>query len=277
MPDLNDLKLDKWQGSFEPEPARRGWIAPVAVLLLVVLGGGGYYFYRRQKPQPAAKVRTATEQAVAPAAPARPLPEAGETIDLPPLPETDPIVRELVAKLSSHPAVAAWLTTDQLIRNFTVVVETIAAGRTPSSHLAKVRPPGGFIVRQERGSISIDPRSYQRYDKIADAVAGLDARGSARLYATLKPRIEDGYKELGHPDGNFDPVLQQALVELLKTPVLEGRCRPRLEKRRVSVCGSAASRAVVRSASVPENGTAQREYHPIEAREMARFLGLTVD
>ena len=129
MPDLNDLKLDKWQGSFEPEPARRGWIAPVAVLLLVVLGGGGYYFYRRQKPQPAAEVRTATEQAVAPTAPARPLPEAGEIIDLPPLPETDPIVRELVAKLSSHPTVAAWLTTDQLIRNFTVVVETIAAGR----------------------------------------------------------------------------------------------------------------------------------------------------
>ena len=70
--------------------------------------------------------------------------------------------------------------------------------------------------------MSIDPRSYQRYDKIADAVSGLDARSTARLYTTLKPRIQDGYKELGHPDGNFDPVLQQALVELLKTPVLEG-------------------------------------------------------
>jgi hypothetical protein len=192
------------------------------VLVLIALGAGGYYFYRRRTPPPPAEVRTATEQAVAPAASERLLPEAGETIDLPPLAETDAIVRELVAKLSSHPSVAAWLTTDQLIRNFTVVVETIAGGRTPSSHLGKLRPGGGFIVRQDRGTLWIDPRSYSRYDKIGDAVSGLDPRGTARLYATLKPRIQDGYRELGHPDGNFDPVLEQALVELLKTPVVDG-------------------------------------------------------
>jgi hypothetical protein len=68
----------------------------------------------------------------------------------------------------------------------------------------------------------IDPRTYRRYDKYADAVAGIDARGAARLYATLKPRIEDGYRDLGHPDGNVDKALERALVELMKTPVVDG-------------------------------------------------------
>jgi len=222
MTDLRDLKLDKWQGSFEPEPNRRGWLLAIAAVVLLALGAGGYFLvWRRAAPAPA-DVRTATEQAVAPAAPARPLPEAGETIDLPPIDQTDAIVRELVARLSSHPTVAAWLTTDQLIRNFTVVVDNISTGRTPSGHLGKVRPAGSFQIREDRKGLWIDSRSYRRYDKYADAVSALDARGAARLYATLKPRIQDGYRELGHPDGNFDPVLERALIELLKTPVVEG-------------------------------------------------------
>ena len=118
--------------------------------------------------------------------------------------------------------VAAWLTTDQLIRNFTVVVDNILTGRTPSGHLGKVRPTGNFQVREDRNGLAIDPRSYARYDKYADAISGLDARGGARLYATLKPRIQDAYRELGHPDGDVDPAVERALVELLKTPVIDG-------------------------------------------------------
>jgi hypothetical protein len=222
MTDLNELKLDKWQGSFEPEPRRKGRILAILAILLLAVGAGVYFLFWRRTPPPSTDARTATEQAVAPAAPPRPLPEAGEVIDLPPIDQTDAIVRELVARLSSHPTVAAWLTTDKLIRNFTVVVENISNGRTPAGQLSKVRPTGGFQVREDRGGLWIDPRTYRRYDKYADAVAGIDARGAARLYATLKPRIEDGYRDLGHPDGNVDKALERALVELMKTPVVDG-------------------------------------------------------
>jgi hypothetical protein len=221
MTDFNDLKLDKWQGSLEPQPNPRRWLPLILAIVLLALAGGGYFFWRRSRPAPA-EVRTATEQAVSPAPTERPLPVAGETIDLPPLDQTDVIVRELVAGLSSHPTVAAWLTTNQLLRNFTVVVDNISTGRTPSGHLGKLRPAGSFQIREDRGGLWIDPRSYRRYDTFADAVSGLDAHGAARLYATLKPRIQDGYRELGHPDGNFDPALERAIVELLKTPVVEG-------------------------------------------------------
>jgi hypothetical protein len=222
MTDLSDLKLDKWQESLGPEPRRKRWIFAIVAVVLLSLGAGVYFLVWRRTPPVPADVRTATEQAVAPAAPPRPLPEAGEVIDLPPIDQTDAIVRELVTRLSSNPTVAAWLTTDKLIRNFTVVVENISNGRTPSGQLGKVRPSGSFQVREDRAGLWIDPRSYRRYDKYADAVSGLDARGAARLYATLKPRMEDGYRDLGHPDGNFDQAIERALIELLKTPVVEG-------------------------------------------------------
>jgi hypothetical protein len=48
----------------------------------------------------------------------------------------------LVGKLSSHPAVAAWLTTNGLIRNGTLVVHNIADGQTPAKQLKPLKPQG---------------------------------------------------------------------------------------------------------------------------------------
>jgi hypothetical protein len=68
-----------------------------------------------------------------------------------------------------------------------------------------------------------DPRSYDRYTAIADAVESIDAAGAAKLYATLKPRIEEAHRDLGSTDPSFDRTLERALVALLNTPVLENQ------------------------------------------------------
>jgi hypothetical protein len=222
MTELNDLNLDKWQTPIEPERGRAGWRIAVAVFVLLAVGAAGYLLlWRRAQPAPE-EVRVHTDQPVSQSSPAKPVAEPGAAIDLPPLDQSDPVVRDLVSRLSSHPAVAAWLTTDQLVRNFAVVVLNISNGRTPSKFLARLRPAEKFQAREEGSGLWIDPRSYRRYDGYADAVASLDARGVAQLYATLKPRIQDAYRELGYPDGNFDAVLERAIVELLKTPAIDG-------------------------------------------------------
>jgi hypothetical protein len=141
---------------------------------------------------------------------------------LPPLDETDALVRQLVDRLSSHPAVAAWLTTDGLILNFVVVTSRIATGQTPVAELKAVGPIPRFRTRSARGDVFIDPSSYRRYDRHAAAVSSLDARGTARLYATLKPRIADAYTRVGPRDGEFDAVLERAIIALLEVPVVEG-------------------------------------------------------
>jgi hypothetical protein len=220
--DFDDVRLDRTAGE-GPEPMRAGpslWF-PAIVALLLVIAAGWYWFVRKPASQ-AVKVRTDLANVAEPKPAARPAAEPGDNIALPALGETDAVVRDLVGQLSTHPRIAAWLTTDQLIRNFTTVVVNVADGHTPAKHLGTVRPTGPFVARETGGRLAIDARSYERYNGQAAAFASLDARGAAKLYATLKPRIEEAYQELGAADGTFDRALQRAIVELLKTPVVDG-------------------------------------------------------
>jgi hypothetical protein len=222
MTDIRDFELLKAGDPIDPEPrAGRGvWIA--LVVLIVAAAIAAYIVYgRRPAPAPA---QTAKAEPAA-AAPARPLGGDADKIDVPPLRESDPLVRELVRKLTSNPTALAWLATDGLIRNFTVVVGNVGEGVTPTRHLGALRPAAPFKVIDRGGELVIDPRSYDRYNGVADAVASIDPQGAARLYATLKPRIEEAYGELGEKPASFDAALERAIVALLRVPVVDGPIR----------------------------------------------------
>jgi hypothetical protein len=213
--DLHFRPADESQPEPLPEPPPPPSRLPlIAFALLVVLAGiAVYIIYGRRPPQESAVAEApAVEEA-------KPLGDTPPPINLPPLEETDPIVRELVEKLSSHPRVLAWLTTQGLIRNFTTVVTNIAEGRTPAGLLRPLRPTGPYQVIERGETIQVDPRSYDRYNPIADAVSGIDPKAAAQLYATLKPRINDAYAEVAVAGTTFDGTLERALVRLIETPV----------------------------------------------------------
>ncbi len=227
MSNLRDLNLDHVPRPAPPAPPPPVWpmvAAAVLVLLLIALGIFGWYS-RRARSIPQQTSATPPAEGRATRSPTPPLGGAGEDIELPPLGESDALVRLLVNRLSTHPAVAAWLTSDDLIRDATVVVQNVAAGETPARHLRQVGPEGKFAVRAESGDTFVDPRSHQRYNWLADAVASIDSEGAARLYSTLRPRVEEGYAELGSPESRFDATLERAIVLLLQTPVVEGDVR----------------------------------------------------
>lgn len=231
MHDVSDYELQKT----EPPPGRSAptsrsplpWIALAAV---VVAGGALFVYLQRDSSSVPADAVTQTEVPVTEVQP--PLGVAADPIALPPLDQSDALVRDLVRALSSHPRVAAWLTTSGLIRNFTVAVENIANGRTPAVHLRVLRPQGPFSVVEQSGATMIDTRSYNRYNDLAAAVDSIDPDGAAALYSTLKPRIEDAYRELGYdtssagtPQGRslgFDRALEIAIIRLLEAPAPEG-------------------------------------------------------
>jgi Protein of unknown function (DUF3014) len=214
MDELSDYELQKTDE--ESAPAGPGRTRPrvlwIAAAAIVAAGVPAYFWFPRP---PEASTSTAPTVAY------RPLPAAASAapaIDVPPLDETDPLVRRLVSALSSHPRVAAWLTTTNLLRTFTVAVENITTGATPARHLRVLRPVGPFRVVEDGEVMHIDPRSYERYDGIADAVASIDAAGAATLYSTLRPRFDEAYRELGHADG-FDAALERAIAMLVRIPV----------------------------------------------------------
>jgi hypothetical protein len=212
---LSDYELEKT----EEESARPDVGKPVPRLVwiaaIVALAGVPTYLWFPRTPE--APASTAPTVAYRPlSAPT----SASPAVDVPPLDQSDDFVRRLVADLSSHPRVAAWLATDDLIRGFTVAVENIAGGTTPVRHLRVLRPTGPFRVVADGEVVRIDPRSYERYNGVADAVNSIDAADAAALYSTLRPRIEEAYRELGHNDG-FDAALQRAIALLVQTPVAD--------------------------------------------------------
>jgi len=223
MEPLDDLDL----GSAPPPPLRDdaprdNWIpigiaAAVLVVIAVIIA---VIYFRRPAEEPKKAV-----EAPAPVAATQPragLGPAVDPIDLPPLLLTDPLVRDLVGKLSSRPELAAWLATDGLIRNVVVCVENVAEGETPVKHLRVLTPKGGFSAERKGAAFVVDPKAFVRYDGHAATVASLDPAGLARVYSLLKPRLVDAYKELGHPEGDIDAAVEKAIVILLQTPVTDG-------------------------------------------------------
>ena len=207
-------------------PFRQGgqYFGPLigVVALAIVAGLASFVFFGDQEtveePEPVA-------EALPPPAPPPPPPPRVEPpveeIALPPIDESDSLVRDLVATLTSHPAFAAWLIPDQLVRTFVLVVENVADGNNPADRLTPLRPTQRFRVRGEAPQQGIDPASYARYNTHAEIVASINPVGAAELYRRLYPMITEAYAELGHPDGGFNDTLQRALRNLLETPVLE--------------------------------------------------------
>ena len=231
MIDVDDFELVKTSGSPPAEPpgppappasARPSWLWLIVAALAVATAAAFYLVVSRRPP---AAPAAASQGETAPRSPARPLGGTAAAINLPPLDQTDPIVRDLVKQITSHPRIAAWLATDGLIRTFTVAVENVAGGSTPAARLGVWRPSSNFETVARGRDLFIAPRSYERYDTLGDAAASIDAEGASRLYATLKPRIEEAHRDLGYPDTSFDRTLEQAIVMLLRTPVSDGAAR----------------------------------------------------
>jgi hypothetical protein len=215
-----DLDLDKTRapgGALETEPrSGRRWAAIGVAAALAIALGLAYVYLRAPSETPAPAAGT-------PSAVPAPAVSPDERITLPPLDQSDALVRQLVGQLSSNPTIAAWLASDSLILNFAAVARLIANGESPAKELGVLERVPRFRTRTSRGDLFVDPASHRRYDRYALAVSSLDARGTARLYTTLEPRILEAYQRMEPSTRDFDPVLERAIVEMLKVPVVRGQ------------------------------------------------------
>src|SRR5829696_6640077 len=224
MADMYDLDLLKRSDEppIEGRAERAFWLWLVVAALVVATAGAAYVVVQRSRraaPAPAEQ-RPAPRQAAV-----RPLGGDAVAIDVPPLDQSDPVVRELVKQITSHPRIAAWLATGGLLRAVTVGVENVADGATPAGRFRVLRPASPFETAGSGQNLRISDRSHERYNELADAMGSIDPAGAARLYATLKPRLEEAYRDLGHPDTSFDQALERAIVLLLRTPEPDAAAR----------------------------------------------------
>jgi hypothetical protein len=223
---LDEFDIDQPATPPTPPPVvrreRRSVLPPLIAVVLLLVAGAAVWFFFFFRPQPEQTAAAPPPKPAAAATPttAQPLCSAGgsDATSIPPLNDSDAFAKKSAAGISAHPRVAAWLATNNVIRNFVVAVDNIGAGTTPAPRLRALRPAGAFRVRETRGGLFIDPRSFERYGPIADAVDSIDPQTAASLCGTLKPRLAEAYAELGH-EGTFDAALERAIVALLRTPI----------------------------------------------------------
>ena len=190
------------------------------VALAIVAALASFVFFGGQEP--VEEPEPVVEAVPPPPPPATPPPveEPEEEVALPSLDDSDSLVRDFVAALTSHPAFAAWLIPDQLVRTFVLVVENAADGNNPAAGLTPLRPTQRFSVRGEAPApLSVNPASYARYNTHAEIVASINPVGAAELYRRLYPLITEAYAELGHPDG-VDVVLDMVQGELFEAALV---------------------------------------------------------
>lgn len=219
--DFEDLELGisgDGEGPHRRRSRSAAWLWAILAVLLVAAGSWWWFVGRSRSPSGQA---TAPPEATLPAPPPATGPQQPPA-PLPDLDQSDALVRELVRQLSARPGLAAWLVGDDLVRRFVVVVDNVAEGVSPRSHLPSLAPRSGFQVARPNGRIVIDPASYHRYDDVADTFAAIDPAGAAAAYRRLKPLLQQAYRQLGYPDRDFDDTLRRAMARVLRTPIVAG-------------------------------------------------------
>ncbi len=262
------------------EGNRKVILIAVALIALVGIGFGIYYFLIYEKPEeplPLPRKVIEGEPSQVPAEKIVRKEEEKARELLLDLDSSDVVARKLAKELSSHPQLAIWLMNEDLIRRFTAVVDNIANGLSPRSHIEFLAPKGKFQLIEKDGRFYINPASYKRYNLVGDVFASLDSEGCVKFYNQLKPLFQKAYRELGYPTQDFQETLFKSIIELLKTPIIEGEILlkkkvityemvdPKLEQL------SRAQKHLIRMG--PEN---VRKIH-MKLREIALALGIPED
>lgn len=191
-------------------------IAIIAGVLLLLIAGGTWWYLSR--PAPAAgngtpKAVMATDAPIEKAAP--------PPVVLPPLDRMDGFLRPLLSALSSRPELARWLATDDLVRQLATAIDQASAGGSPARDFKVVAPATPFVAAGRGARRTIDPGSYKRYDGLVQTVTSIDAAKVAQIYKTIRPRLNEAYRGMGHPEGNVDAAINQTLDILLATPAVK--------------------------------------------------------
>ena len=201
-------------------------VSLIAVILIAIIGliFGIYYFLIKEKPKQIQPQSVKIQKKISGIPEKKPVKEEKKFPELKviTLDNSDIKIRELAKKISSHPLFIIGLKQEDLIRKFTAIVDNIANGESPRPHLEFLAPKESFKVIKSKGKIYISPESYRRYNSIADVFYSLDTRACVEFYRQIKPLIQEAYRELGYPNKDFDETLKRAIIELLKTPIVEG-------------------------------------------------------
>lgn len=223
---IDDRDLEKSPESEFGRPSRGGApLAPIAIIgamLVLMIAAGAWWMSRSPVPPPAA-LNESSRAVTATEAPIDTPPET--PVVLPPLDQMDGFLRPLLSGLSSRPELARWLATDDLIRQIAAAIEQAAAGNSPARDFRMLAPQGRLTTRGRASQRTIDPESYRRFDSLVATLTSIDPSAVAKIYRTIRPRLNQAYQAMGNPNRDVDNAVRNAIDIVLDTPVVQSPVR----------------------------------------------------
>lgn len=239
-PDRPPRAFDHVARSPEDVPLLRSRVFWIALAIVMAIGAGLYFWQNRTaweesaqtpQPQPAA----APEAAVAEPVPApgvesqiqHPLPQVeaapgAEPKGLPPLDESDEVVRQSLAGTFGKQSFAGVSLSEELIRHLVATVDGLPRQHVPT-HLFPLRPPPGRLATSgKEEALVLSPDNYARYARYVKLAQALDTKKLVALYVRFYPLLQQAYAELGYPNRYFNDRLVEVIDHLLAAPEVQG-------------------------------------------------------
>lgn len=141
----------------------------------------------------------------------------------PDLLSSDDYVRQEIVKIS--PGLSEWFSADQLIRKYVVIANDFAQGSRISKHMSILRFNEPFVVEQQgENGLYISPKSFTRYNKLAQTVQAINAKAAVAVYQKLRPLMLQVFAEFSYPkDFTLETIIKKAAGEIIAAPVIEGQ------------------------------------------------------
>jgi hypothetical protein len=218
-------------------------------MILIVVAAAVWYVLATRSPGvetapvPPPRVEQAAEPATPPAAPTAPAERAvGEPapapepiVEEPPLPElgaSDAAALATLAGLAGGAPLTDFVAQDAVISRIVATVDALGGRRVPDVIQAVRGPDGAFlalaldqpdtVIRNEAGDplphYEIDAANYLRYSAYVELLETVDPAELAAAVRSYQPLLEEAFRQLGYPEGNFDQRLRSLIGDLLATP-----------------------------------------------------------
>lgn len=115
-----------------------------------------------------------------------------------------------------------WMTTEESLRKFVVVIDNIAGGKVAQKYISIPRPEEKFKIEKIGDKEYLQPSNYERYNQYIEVFSAIDTDLMVSVYKQFSPLLEEAYAELGYPDKGFHTTLSVAIEVMLKTPAIPG-------------------------------------------------------
>jgi hypothetical protein len=218
-----------WNKATDAEESFRNkaiWWSTAAVVV-VAAGIGAYYRYAAQSGAP-----EQVQEHHAPPAPAaedtdntgiqHPVPSSADSTALPPLNQSDQVVRDSLAGLFGQPSIQQFLVPENIVRHIVVTVDNLPRKKV-AVDLRPIKPtPGEAVVTAQGDTTTLSVANYARYIPFVHLVESADPKTVATVYFRLYPLFQQAYEDLGYPGRFFNDRLVEVIDHLLAAPEPQG-------------------------------------------------------